>query len=197
MFRRLSMPTVVQNTARIDVRLPIDVHFEIENPSEAKPYCVYVDNLRQRLSYAFDRAGEATKKRAAINKQNYDVNARDSCPYPGYRVLVRNLSIRGKHKLSNRWEDHIHRVIEKVNDLPVYKVKSEKTGRLRVLHRNLLLPISTFEENSMDTTLENPHDFYQIDPKEESAPDHGANYEEPEITASAGPCSHSSEQEQE
>ena len=164
-------------------RLPIDVHFGIENLSEAKPYCVYVDNLRQRLSYAFDRAGEATKKRAAINKRNYDVNARDSCLYPGDRVLVRNLNIRGKHKLSNRWEDHIHRVIEKVNDLPVYKVKSEKTGRLRVLHRNPLLPVSTIEEDSMHTTLENSHDFYQIDPEEESAPDHGANYEETEITA--------------
>ena len=65
-------------------------------------------------------------------------------------------------------------------------MKSEKTGQLRVLHRNLLLPVSTFEENSMYTTLENSHDFYQIDPEKESAPDHGANYEEPEITASAG-----------
>ena len=47
----------------------------------------------------------------------------------------------------------------------------------------------------MDTTLENSHDFYQIDPKEESAPDQRANYKEPEITASAGQCSDSSEQE--
>lgn len=74
-------------------------------------------------------------------------------------------------------------------------MKSEKTGRLRVLHRNLLLPVSTIEEDSMDTTLENSRDFYQIDPEGESAPDHGANYEETEITASAEPCSHSSEQE--
>ena len=29
-------------------------------------------------------------------------------------------SFGGKHKLSNRWKDHIHCVIEKVNDLPVY-----------------------------------------------------------------------------
>ena len=109
--------------------------------------------------HAFDRAGEATKKRAAIGKRNYDVNARDSCLYPGDGVLVRNLSVRGKHKLSNWWEDNIHHVIEKVNDLPVYKVKSEKTGRLRVLHRDLLLPLSTFEEDSMHTTLEISHDI--------------------------------------
>ena len=34
---------------------------------------------------------------------------------------------------------------------------------LRVLHQN-----STIEEDSIDTTLENSHDFYQIDPEEES-----------------------------
>lgn len=110
-----------------NLRRPVDVLFGIENHRKQNgPYSVNVDNLRQRLSYTFDRAGEATKKRASINKRNYDVNARDSCLYPGDRVLVRNLSLRGKHKLSNRWEDHIHRVIEKVNDLPVIQGKVRK-----------------------------------------------------------------------
>ena len=86
-------------------------------------------------------------------------------------------------------------MIEKVNDFSVYKVKSEKTGRLRVLDRNLLLPVSIFEEDSMDTIPENSHDFYQIDPEKEPVSDHGVKYEETEITASAEPCCDSSEQE--
>ena len=50
------MRTIVRNTARQravmfgrNPRLRIDVHFGIENTTEAKAYSVYVDDLRKRL----------------------------------------------------------------------------------------------------------------------------------------------------
>ena len=57
----------------------------------------------------------------------------------GDLVLVRNLSIRGKHKLADRWEEDPYRVVECIPGLPVYKVQ-DKDGKERVLYRNLLLP---------------------------------------------------------
>ena len=63
--------------------------------------------------------------------------------HPGDRVLVRNMTPRGgTGKLRNHWEEHIHVVIRQVGkDIPVYEVKPEQgKGRLRILHRNLLLP---------------------------------------------------------
>ena len=53
-------------------------------------------------------------------------------------MLVRNLSIRGKHKLADRWEEDPFRVVECIPGLPVYKVQ-DKDGKERVLHCNLLL----------------------------------------------------------
>ena len=57
--------------------------------------------------------------------------------------MVRNVSIRGKHKLSDLLEESKYIIIEKPNeDIPVYKVKPEgSTHPIRTLHHNLLLPL--------------------------------------------------------
>ena len=78
-------------------RLPIDICLGIDtDPSEVEPYSAYVDNLRKRLSYAFDHVCENTRKKALANKQLCDTNVCESCLHSGDRVLVRNLSTRGK-----------------------------------------------------------------------------------------------------
>ncbi|KAJ8349137.1 hypothetical protein SKAU_G00277260 [Synaphobranchus kaupii] len=61
----------------------------------------------------------------------------------GDRVLIRNVNLRGKHKLANRWEPRVHIVIRQVGeDLPVYVVRPEDddNGAERTLHRDLLRP---------------------------------------------------------
>ena len=60
----------------------------------------------------------------------------------------------GKSKLSDKWEKDPYVVIEKpISDIPVYRVRKESgSGKVRTLHRNLLLPFmcitrSDFTEN--------------------------------------------------
>ena len=63
--------------------------------------------------------------------------------HPGDRVLVRNVGLRGKQKLADRWECQPYIVRCQPNpDIPVYEVQLEnsRSRNTRTLHRNLLLP---------------------------------------------------------
>lgn len=121
-------------------RLPIDVALGVNHlSSESTSYPAYIASLRDRLSFAYGKVIEEARKSAARNKQLYDSRARQATIQTGDLVLVRNLSIRGKHKLADRWEENPYQVVECIPGLPVYKVQ-DQDGKERVLHRNLLLP---------------------------------------------------------
>ena len=78
-----------------------------------------------------------------MHKQQYDAKVRNSVLKPGDLVLVKNVSIRGKHKIGDRWEHDPYVVIDQPNnDTPVYEVRRQNTRsrKSKLLHRNLLLP---------------------------------------------------------
>lgn len=101
-------------------RLPIDIDLGLTSGNEeAKPYSVFASDLRKRLNRAYDVASRAMKKKANANKKHYDGRARDAVLLPGDRVLVKKVSIRGKHKLADRWEDIPYVIVKQVPDLPV------------------------------------------------------------------------------
>lgn len=101
----------------------------------------YVRNLRQRLQESYTLAADRARKRGEQNKTRFDAKVRTAELVTGDRVLVRNVNIRGKHKLADRWERRIHVVVKRINGGPVYMVKPERgNGPHRTLHRDLLLP---------------------------------------------------------
>jgi hypothetical protein len=63
--------------------------------------------------------------------------------FVGDRVLVRNVGLKGKNKLADRWKEDVYIVQAQTDEqIPVYQVKLEHgKGKLKTLHRNLLLPI--------------------------------------------------------
>ena len=109
--------------------LPIDVALGVNSvTSGSGSYPAYIANLRDRLSLAYQKVIEVKEVHCS----------RQATIQVGDLVLVRNLSIRGKHKLAGRWEEDPFRVVECIPGLPVYKVQ-DKDGKERVLHCNLLL----------------------------------------------------------
>lgn len=114
----------------------------------------YVQNLKARLEESYRIATHNASKSAMRNKDRFDKRVKESTLEVGDKVLVRNVRIRGKHKLADKWEPSIHIVVERVGDLPVYKVCSQdKNAPARVLHRDLLLPcgfLTTSEESIPD-----------------------------------------------
>ena len=128
-------------------RLPIDAFLGLSpDAMSAKHQTEYARKLRERLAFAYRTAQKTAQKMAAKHKANYDLHVRPSGLEPGDRVLVRNVGLRGKHKLADRWERQPYIVKAQPNpDIPVYEVQLEaaKTRKTRILHRNLLLPISS------------------------------------------------------
>ena len=101
----------------------------------------YVNKLRQRIQYAYDKAAAEAAKNAEKSKTLYDRKVSASRLEVGDRVLVRSVGHQGKHKLADRWEQTPYRILRLPNpDLPVFEVQRENgQGPLRKLHRNMLL----------------------------------------------------------
>lgn len=131
-------------------RLAIDAFLGLPTDSlSSSKHTEYVVKLRARLHSAYTKARQVAERTSAANKTKYDKTARSSVLRTGDRVLVRNISIRGKQKLADKWEHHPYVVIRQpIEDIPVYEVKREgsRYKKSRTLHRNLLLPFMTIRD---------------------------------------------------
>ena len=132
-----------------ELRLPIDTIFQKTVNTHIKNHSDYARQWQRAIKQAYEIATEKSRKSQERGRNYYSVTTPSSAALlPGDRVLVRNLSERGK--LHAYWEQEIHTVIEgRTPDGPVYVVHPKKGGKLRVLHRNLLLPCPLLPANSM------------------------------------------------
>lgn len=129
-----------------EARLPIDVCFGLfPYGKENTTHTQYVQKLKADLQEAYELASAAALRNHQKNKTYYDRRVRHQVLVKGDRVLVRNLGLKGKHKLQDKWCSVPHLVVEQLPNLPVYRVKPENGfGRERTLHRDHLLPIGEF-----------------------------------------------------
>ncbi|KAK7877967.1 hypothetical protein WMY93_031369, partial [Mugilogobius chulae] len=132
-------------TGRSRIQLPV-------RETQHKNHMQYIKALKSRMEESFKIASKNAAKSADRNKARFDRRVRPSALEPGDRVLVRNVRLRGKHKLSDKWEEQVYVVVHRAGELPVYKIKPENSdGPTRTLHRDLLLPcgfLSDSDENS-------------------------------------------------
>nr|XP_006815076.1 PREDICTED: uncharacterized protein LOC102805044 [Saccoglossus kowalevskii] len=121
-------------------RLPVDIYLGLVTEDEqAEDMDEYVRNWQHSLDEAYQIVSLRMDKKCLISKSYYDRKARQSELSPGDRVLVRNVKVRGKHKLADQWErDPFVIVRQDDRGIPVYVVKPERGGKVRNLHRNLL-----------------------------------------------------------
>lgn len=123
-------------------RLPVDIAFGLPvTPRVTQSHSQYVSKLKSHLKESYEIAMKNSQKVADKNKKRFDRGIRESTLDVGDRVLVRNLRLRNKHKLADRWEHTVYVVTKQMGDLPVYTLKPEiGNGPQRTLHRDLLLP---------------------------------------------------------
>ena len=75
------------------------------------------------------------------HKWRYNYQSRCSKLEPGDTILIRQKAFKGKHKIANCWENTVYVVIDRQDNLPVYKIRPLKEpGKIWVVHNSLLLP---------------------------------------------------------
>ena len=126
-----------------EARLPVDLCFRAsDDESDEKSHYQYVDSLKRDLQRAYQLASQSAEKSHLRNKRAYDQKVSLQNIQEGDRVLLRNLGLRGKHKLESRWGSTPHVVVSKLPNLPVFQVGPEgRKGGARTIHRDHLLPI--------------------------------------------------------
>ncbi|KAK3087159.1 hypothetical protein FSP39_002462 [Pinctada imbricata] len=132
-------------------RLAIDAYLGLYSEKESDPRdrVSYASKLNKRLKYAYKVAAAEAEKNASRYKCHYDLKVREATLAVGDKVLVRNVGLRGKNKLADKWSKEVYVVISIPNsDIPVYRVQKETGGPTRTLHRNLLLPFTAIPKAS-------------------------------------------------
>ena len=132
-------------------RLPIDLAFSLPSDQSEPSHSQYIQKLKTNLEESYRIASRNAAKTASRNKARFDKRVTESTLTIGDRVLVRNVRLRGKHKLADKWEFDIYVVVNRTGDLPVYTVQPEgKNGPRRTLHRDLLLPCGFLSNNDSE-----------------------------------------------
>jgi hypothetical protein len=103
----------------------------------------YASKLKKQLEYAYELASSKQEKASRKQKKNYDTKVRGATPQVGDRVLVKNVGVKGKCKLKDKWEKDVYVILEQTNqDIPVYVLQRQnKTRPTRILHQNLNLQL--------------------------------------------------------
>ena len=135
-------------------RLPIDVEFGLpkSNSGDNSSKSRYVQKLRRRLNYAFQKATKVASQQANKYKSSYDKSIKGPQLQEKDLVLVKIVAHKGRHKLQDKWEPEEYVVVEQpIAGTPVYRVQPVTGGNIRTLHRNLLLPLGVKLEPDYDS----------------------------------------------
>ena len=135
-------------------RLPIDVEFGLpkSNSGDNSSKSRYIQKLRRRLNYAFQKATKVANQQANKYKSSYDKSIKGPQLQEKDLILVKIVAHKGRHKLQDKWEPEEYVVVEQpIAGTPVYRVQPVTGGNIRTLHRNLLLPLGVKLEPDYDS----------------------------------------------
>ena len=143
-------------------RLPIDNYFQREYKQQP------IEEVKQALDWAWKKAAERDAEGKERNQKYHDRKVRGVALVEGDRVLVKQCAFDGPHKLKDKWSQDIYVVESRPNkELPVYRVKSEGDGRVKTLHRNLLLPVLAIRETNTLPSVSTPDCHKTVNPSTE------------------------------
>lgn len=123
-------------------RLPVDILFQsVLSDEVVVDHSEFVSRLKKDLREAVQIAQRHSQKEQTRHARLYNRKVKGSPLAIGDRVLVANRGERGKRKVADKWESSPYKVVAVNPVINVYKIKDVNSDRVRVVHRNLLLPV--------------------------------------------------------
>ena len=108
-----------------------------------------VKNVHENLSTAYEIVSKSFENAKAKQAKYYNMKVKGAKIEVGDLVLMRNVGLKGKNKLADKWKDEVFVVTDQPNpDIPVFKIRLEKGKSEKTVHRNLLLPLVLPLENN-------------------------------------------------
>ena len=106
--------------------LPIDILFDTNTTDlKGNTSTEYLENFKWRIEWAYETTHEFVKKEQEWNKWYYDFRVRCAQLKVGDKVLLKHTAFKGKHKIQDRWENAIYKVMEQLlGKITVFKIKS-------------------------------------------------------------------------
>lgn len=124
-------------------RLPIDVLFQnVLVNEDVVDYKDFVSKLRRDLREAAHIAQMHTLKEQERHGRLYNRKVKGSPLTVGDRVLVANRGEKGRRKVADKWESSPYVVMAVYPDINVYRIQEINSNKVRVVHRNFLLPVN-------------------------------------------------------
>ena len=102
--------------------LPIYVQFGVRTPDiVALTSSGPIQKPQKKLDWAYKTALNISKKESEHSKRGYNWNVKCTKLESGDLVLLKQKAFKGKHKISDRWENTPHWVIQHIDEhLPIY-----------------------------------------------------------------------------
>ena len=153
-------------------KLPIDIQFEEITEGTNRTTTEYLKDLKDKMDHTKKIVEMYSEKAKQKNKKYYDLKAKAASISSGDKVLVKRVAFEGKHKISDKFEEETYIVLEQTKpEIPVFRVKAERSGIEKILHRNLLFKIEgkddeEIEEDADDIDEETKPENKDTDTKE-------------------------------
>ena len=121
------------------LRRPVDVNLGLQPTQQRLPVGDWVKEHQWRMNTAYRTASQRMGGLAGQRKRTYDRRAGVPPLLPGERVWTRNRNRQGQGKLASWWDPEPFVVLGTVGEAGVvYRVRPERGGRERTIHRNAL-----------------------------------------------------------
>ena len=123
-----------------DPKIPIDLELNLPSDQEEVTPKTYVDRLKQKMEWAFEKAQENIQRDMMSRKKYHNKSVRCHKVEEGDLVLLRDKKLKSNYKIADKWEAGVYEVVSKKEGSPVFEIRHLGTGARQTIHRNMIHP---------------------------------------------------------